>query len=491
MKSCAFLVLNWNGLKTRFNAIALLDLSLPSVIKAASRINGNGEVWLIDNCSDDPSVEYVQKKYPSVRIFKSDSNQYLFSYNKIVTQLDTDLVMFLNDDIILEEDSISPLIEAMEAKEFFGVSPDILTWTLNGKSNIPNSRCPRLHYHKGRIIPLDAGFIIEKNLPAPHYLMGGALLCDRLKFIQSGSFNPLFSPCYWEDADLCFMALSKGHLIKIVETSKVYHIGSASLKNDGANSSRLNQALVNQYCFMWKNLSSFRLLFETLFYIPYHAYKNRQQGILNYFISVMKTVLRLPVILKNRFEISRSSPILNDIRFFNLDLPPYALSFMQSFASLECNEPESALDRINDSFRQLPEGNNFSRTQIKIYSTQIFSKFFKSKYYQLILHFYETIDPGLKNMDLFYIVASSWRELGRLEKAEACYQLIIKESQTAKLKGLSYYHLAAIFWNSGRKNQVVSLLKKCLEIIPSHKKALELLSLVSTCNKNSNTATKV
>ena len=61
----AVVILNWNGKK-------LFDTFLPSVIKHSDR--DNIKIIVADNGSNDDSVDYLQQRFPQVKIIELKKN---------------------------------------------------------------------------------------------------------------------------------------------------------------------------------------------------------------------------------------------------------------------------------------------------------------------------------------------------------------------------------------------------------------------------------
>ena len=81
----AIVILNWNGEK-------LLSKFLPSLINNSSGAN----LYLIDNASNDGSVKFVSKNYPSIHIIQNNSNKgYAQGYNEGLKQVQADIFCLL------------------------------------------------------------------------------------------------------------------------------------------------------------------------------------------------------------------------------------------------------------------------------------------------------------------------------------------------------------------------------------------------------------
>ena len=89
------LILNYNGKD-------LMKEYLPSICEAARNSSHECRVHVVDNISTDGSVDFLRSEFPEVNIYQAKKNRILCSYNDAVRDLDSDVVIFLNNDIKVE-----------------------------------------------------------------------------------------------------------------------------------------------------------------------------------------------------------------------------------------------------------------------------------------------------------------------------------------------------------------------------------------------------
>ena len=102
------LVLNYNGK-------ALMEACLPSIVKAAQAAHGDCPVMVIDNDSTDDSRDWLAQNWPDIRCIH-EPNRGLVSFNHVLKELDTPYCILLNNDVKLDQDSIDPLVDALESR---------------------------------------------------------------------------------------------------------------------------------------------------------------------------------------------------------------------------------------------------------------------------------------------------------------------------------------------------------------------------------------
>ena len=97
-----------------YNVRTYLEQCLQSVAKALEGIEG--EVFVVDNHSDDDSVETVKTQYPWVRLIKNSENIGFARANNIAIRQSTgDYVLLLNPDTVVGEQTLREVLRFMEA----------------------------------------------------------------------------------------------------------------------------------------------------------------------------------------------------------------------------------------------------------------------------------------------------------------------------------------------------------------------------------------
>ena len=106
----AILILNYNGKD-------LLNSYLGSVVAHKQ----DAEVWVVDNGSTDDSLDVVKKNFPRVKVLVLDKNYgYAKGYNLAVSKIDADLYCFLNNDVRVNSDWVSPMRQLFETQQHLG-----------------------------------------------------------------------------------------------------------------------------------------------------------------------------------------------------------------------------------------------------------------------------------------------------------------------------------------------------------------------------------
>ena len=96
-----------------YNVRNYLEQCLQSVQRALEGIEG--EVFVVDNHSDDDSVVTVREKYPWVRLIENQENLgFSKANNQAIRQSQADYVLLLNPDTVVVEDTLRGVLTFMD-----------------------------------------------------------------------------------------------------------------------------------------------------------------------------------------------------------------------------------------------------------------------------------------------------------------------------------------------------------------------------------------
>lgn len=256
MIKVAVAILNWNGK-------GLLERFLPIVIK-----NSNcpgAEVVVIDNNSDDESVDYIAHQFPSVKIIELDKNYgFAGGYNEGLKQIEAEYFLLLNSDVAPEANWLNPLMEQIEQDTNIGACmPKVRAYNEPSHFEYAGASGGYIDYLgypfcRGRIlnhIEEDKG---QYDEPISIFWATGAALLIRsnLYKITGGLDESFFA--HMEEIDLCWRIKNLGYTIMAVPQSEVLHVGGATLSQQNSHKTYLN--FRNNLVMMVKNLPQKQLL---------------------------------------------------------------------------------------------------------------------------------------------------------------------------------------------------------------------------------------
>ena len=248
-------VINWNGLN-------LLKKYLKSIIDNSE----NSTVYVIDNNSSDDSIFYLRQNFKEVEIISLEKNYgFAEGYNKGLKKVKEDYVCIINNDILVTKDWLSPIREKLHKHPQSIIQPNILDinndefFEYAGASGgfIDKYGYP---FCRGRIfdtLEKDGGQYRDSKI---FWASGACFFISKKIFYDIGGFDKRFF-AHMEEIDLCWRGFNKGFDCYSVTSSKVFHLGAATIKK---NSKKTYLNYRNSLIMMTKNLPLKNLL-STLF----------------------------------------------------------------------------------------------------------------------------------------------------------------------------------------------------------------------------------
>lgn len=192
-------------------------------------------VYVVDNASSDGTSEIAAEKYPQVIIIRSETNLGYAGGNNLGMQriIDDrlDAVFLLNDDAVLEGDTIGTLIANGYADESIGVlSPKILLhsdpgiiWSSGGNVD-PVSGITSQRQYGQKDDPSDS------EITEVDYAVGCAMLIKSEVIRKVGMLDERYFT-YYEETDWCRRIRNAGYRILYVPQSRVMHKVPLVIKN--------------------------------------------------------------------------------------------------------------------------------------------------------------------------------------------------------------------------------------------------------------------
>lgn len=97
-----------------YNVRHFLEQALQSVFKSGAALNM--DVWVVDNCSVDGSVDMVKKQFPQVKIIENKENVgFSKANNQAILQSNAEYVLLLNPDTVLQNDTLPLSLQFMDS----------------------------------------------------------------------------------------------------------------------------------------------------------------------------------------------------------------------------------------------------------------------------------------------------------------------------------------------------------------------------------------
>ncbi|HLW31153.1 MAG TPA: glycosyltransferase family 2 protein [Aequorivita sp.] len=281
----AVVILNWNG-------IELLKKFLPSVVAHSKEAT----VYLADNASEDDSINFVLNHFPSVKIIKNEINGgYAKGYNDALQNLSEDIFVLLNSDVEVTENWLQPILTEFEKdSSMVAAQPKILDfknpshfeYAGAGGGYIDKYGYP---YCRGRIFDiLEEDFGQYDDIVQIFWASGACLFVRSTAFWDAGGLDKDYF-AHQEEIDLCWRLQAKGGKIRYVGTSKVFHLGGATL--DASSPQKTFYNFRNSMLNLLKNVGgakAFWFIFIRMILDGVAAFKFLFQGKPKHFLAVLK-----------------------------------------------------------------------------------------------------------------------------------------------------------------------------------------------------------
>lgn len=258
MLELSIIIVNYNVKEFLLN---LLDSLKKALIGISS------EIIVVDNASDDGSVEAIKEKYPEVKLIINEKNIGFGAANNLaLKEAKGKFILLINPDTIVREDTIKVMLKFFEEHSDCGIAgckvlnPDGTLqlacrrgfpgpWTsftkVMGLSKLfPKSRL----FAKYNLTYLDENQTYEVDA-----ISGAFMMMRREVYEKIGGFDPQFF-MYGEDLDLCYRAQKANFKVYYVHSTEIIHYKGESTKRSKIDETKLFYDAM--HLFVKKHLSS-------------------------------------------------------------------------------------------------------------------------------------------------------------------------------------------------------------------------------------------
>ncbi|BDZ69401.1 glycosyltransferase family 2 protein [Methanobacterium ferruginis] len=200
---------------------------LKECLKSLKNQNYQFEVIIIDNASNDGSVNYIKENYPESTLIENKTNLgFGGAVNQGIKASNSEYILLLNNDVQLEVDAILNLLKCIKKDEnIFAVSPKMIQYNDRDKMDDAGDEYTllgltrRVGYGKSA-----EGYNRKREIFSA---CAGASIYRRNVFEKIGYFDENFF-AYMGDVDISYRARIHGYKCVYCPEAIVYHIGSAS-----------------------------------------------------------------------------------------------------------------------------------------------------------------------------------------------------------------------------------------------------------------------
>ncbi|MFA5158920.1 MAG: glycosyltransferase family 2 protein [Candidatus Omnitrophota bacterium] len=191
------------------------------------------EVVMVDNSEDRVSYEILRNRYPGLCLIKTPTNLGYAGGNNVgirhAMESGADYVFILNNDCILEKDTLLKLFEsAIRFPDAAIVAPLVCYDDNRSKIDSCGTEMDWLRLHPQEVRYADRNDPSMPDIIDAKIIPGSSLFMRTKILLELGLFNPDFFLIH-EDADLCLRSREHGYKNLVITGAIVYHKLSKTL----------------------------------------------------------------------------------------------------------------------------------------------------------------------------------------------------------------------------------------------------------------------
>ena len=221
------MILNYNGEK-------FLKSYMPSIVQNSPEAS----IYLIDNGSNDNSINYIKKNFPLIKLVLHKKNLgFCDGYNKAVSKIDAELICFMNNDVTVKNKWLPPIIDHFKKNPKTVIAQPHILDLKNPEyfeyAGAAGGFIDRLGYPycRGRVFnSVEKDFGQFDKTQKIFWASGACFFIRKETFNSLNGFDSDFF-AHQEEIDLCWRAFNRGLDIVSIGKSKVFHLGKGTLQS--------------------------------------------------------------------------------------------------------------------------------------------------------------------------------------------------------------------------------------------------------------------
>ncbi len=232
------------------------------------------EIFVVDNNSQDGSIEAIEQEFPNIKIIKNSINAGFGAANNIaIKQAEGKYILCLNTDTLLINNAIKEMFDFLEANEKVGVCGGNLYDTemqpTMSYASFPNFwNCLSTTWLLKKIFPKLRNHEEVQTVKDVGFITGADIFFRKSVLDNVGIFDEQFF-MYYEEADLCKRIKNAGYQIKVIPNAKIIHLEGKSAKNFWNNT---EMRVKSKYIYIRKHCSTITLFSTKISYILLHFF---------------------------------------------------------------------------------------------------------------------------------------------------------------------------------------------------------------------------
>ncbi len=255
-----------------YNVKEFIQNLLESIKSASKKISA--EVIIVDNASDDGSIELIRQKYPWVKLIVNSRNLGFSKANNLgLREATGKYLLLLNPDTLVKEDTFEKMISFFEATPDAGMAGCKLlntdgTLQLACRRGFPGpwasftkvTGLSALFPESPLFARYNLTYLDENKTYAVDAISGAFMMFTREVYEKTGGLDETFF-MYGEDLDLCYRVNKAGYKVYYVHSTEIIHYKGESTKRSNLNEVKVFYEAMHIFVKKYYSGSWFLLLF--------------------------------------------------------------------------------------------------------------------------------------------------------------------------------------------------------------------------------------
>jgi O-antigen biosynthesis protein len=428
---CSIIIVNYQGLRQTKDCLkSLQKLAYPEQ---------QLDLILIDNCSQDESVNILGQLFPQVRVFVNSENNFAKALNLGISQAKGQYIGFLNNDATLDSHWLEILVKLLETNPNFGAASGKLLFKDGRINSVGIQQLPNFYWQDVGFSEKDSGqYNTEREVEG---LCWAAVLFRRECLETVGQIDEDFV-MYFEDVEFSKRCQKQGWKMLYTPTAIAHHEYRGSSKG-----SKLTEYFCNRNRFLYLakheplqlaasihtsdffTNKQYDLLLESLFVAIKKLYEYQKPEIIEIVLPQLSEKL---AVIYSRFQVDRifsRLQVVGGSRKMSIAIYDHGLHFIgggqkyvATIASLLQNQFDItfiANKPVTISDLESWYGLNLATSKIKVIPLQFYEK------------------RGMQCIDSSMIVEDIENPFDEIARESKNYDIFINANQLEKVKPLS------------------------------------------------------
>lgn len=252
------------------------DLTINAIKSVFEKTQGiDFEIFVVDNNSQDGSIEAIEKEFSQINIIKNTTNAGFGAANNIaIKQAKGKYILCLNTDTLLTNNAIKTMYDFMEKEDNKNIAVcggtlyDENSNYIMSYANFPNLfNSLSFSWILKRLFPMIRNKKEPTDIKEVDFITGADIFLRKSILDKVGLFDENFF-MYSEEVDLCKRIKNKGYSIKIIPQAKIIHLEEKSSRNFWGNA---QMRVKSKYIYARKHQSLLELYSMKISYIIIHT----------------------------------------------------------------------------------------------------------------------------------------------------------------------------------------------------------------------------